>query len=263
MQKVFFMDVDETLLPLGQEGISAKNVYAVHQLQKQNYDVYIATGKSLVMIEDVIKLLQVDKSITSNGNVITEQDNIIYSNHIAEEEIYAFQKIINQREDLILGGQGNNGSYLLTENKKLYQKIVKPIFDDLSVSDLKHTNKVEENLYQLWILGNIDDIEIDAEKYDTFRWEDNAIDVIYKGTSKAKAINHLLNNKYKNKKIQTYAFGDSLNDVAMFKVVDYAVAVSNAKQELKEVANYVCDNSQNEGIYNFLIEQKLIKKMEK
>lgn len=258
MQKIFFFDVDETLLPLGEQGISAKNKYAIEQLQAKGYDVYIATGKSIIMIEDVVKELKVDKTITSNGSVIQEHGKIIYSQHISEKEIYDFQKMVKQTSNLMLGGQGNYGSYLLTENHEIYEKIVKPVFEDLSVTELIQTDKIEENLYQLWILGKVDEVIINENKYDTFRWEDNAIDIIYKGTSKAKAINYLLNNKYKNQKVKTYAFGDSLNDVAMFKIVDCAVAVSNAKEELKEVANYICNNSQNEGIYNFLKEHELI-----
>jgi len=53
-------------------------------------------------------------------------------------------------------------------------------------------------------------------------------------------------------KEKTLAFGDSYNDIKMLKNVGYGVAVSNAVEELKIVADHVLDIEGNLGIIDFL-----------
>lgn len=49
------------------------------------------------------------------------------------------------------------------------------------------------------------------------------------------------------------AFGDNANDVEMLEVADVAVAVGNAKQQVKEMADYVTETNDNDGVARFLI----------
>ena len=44
------------------------------------------------------------------------------------------------------------------------------------------------------------------------------------------------------------AFGDSINDISMIKTAGVGVAVENARDELKEVADYVCPSNDNDGV---------------
>lgn len=56
----------------------------------------------------------------------------------------------------------------------------------------------------------------------------------------------------------SFAFGDQLNDIPMLKEADFGVAISNARQEVKDIADYIteydCDNL---GVIRFL--EKVIK----
>ena len=47
-------------------------------------------------------------------------------------------------------------------------------------------------------------------------------------------------------------FGDSLNDVSMFKIADEAYAVSNARDELKELATQVIGYNEEDAVAHFL-----------
>ena len=51
----------------------------------------------------------------------------------------------------------------------------------------------------------------------------------------------------------SFAFGDQLNDIPMLKEADFGVAVNNAKQAVKDIADYIteydCDNL---GVLRFL-----------
>ena len=47
-------------------------------------------------------------------------------------------------------------------------------------------------------------------------------------------------------------FGDSLNDISMFKIADESYAVSNARDELKELATQVIGYNEEDSVAHFL-----------
>ncbi|XJR89701.1 HAD hydrolase family protein [Elizabethkingia anophelis] len=51
---------------------------------------------------------------------------------------------------------------------------------------------------------------------------------------------------------QTMAFGDGGNDITMLKYVALGVAMGNANPEVKEIADYVTDDIDNDGILKAL-----------
>lgn len=75
-------------------------------------------------------------------------------------------------------------------------------------------------------------------------------DVVNKNVSKGNAINDLLKVLRINKKY-SICFGDSINDVDMFKGVNYCVAMGNSIEEIKSIATYITDTNDNDGISKF------------
>ena len=57
----------------------------------------------------------------------------------------------------------------------------------------------------------------------------------------------------------SYAFGDGLNDLEMLKMVGTGIAMGNAVDEAKAVADYVTTSCSNDGIWNGLVRLGLIK----
>ena len=55
-----------------------------------------------------------------------------------------------------------------------------------------------------------------------------------------------------------YAFGDGMNDKEMLEYVNVGIAVGNAKEGLKAVADEVTDDITNDGIYNAMKRHNLI-----
>ena len=77
------------------------------------------------------------------------------------------------------------------------------------------------------------------------------------GNSKGKVVLELI--KYlKIKQEETMCFGDSMNDLSMFNACHYKVAMKNASDELKEIADYITeDDNNNDGVGKF-IEKNLL-----
>jgi Cof subfamily protein (haloacid dehalogenase superfamily) len=82
-------------------------------------------------------------------------------------------------------------------------------------------------------------------------------DVVEAEYSKAKGIDRLCEYFDIDKK-DTYAFGDSLNDIEMLKMVNVGVAMGNAQDEAKAVADYITDKIDEDGIKNALVHFGLI-----
>ena len=55
-----------------------------------------------------------------------------------------------------------------------------------------------------------------------------------------------------------YAFGDSTNDIEMLEIVGTAIAMGNGADLAKDVADYVTDTVDEDGLYNAMKYYKLI-----
>lgn len=83
------------------------------------------------------------------------------------------------------------------------------------------------------------------------------IELVPKGFSKVKGIEAII--KHLGVNIEdTYAFGDSLNDIDMLKFVKYGIAMGNSSPEVLEIVQYKTDNIEEHGIYNGLKQFELI-----
>ena len=54
------------------------------------------------------------------------------------------------------------------------------------------------------------------------------------------------------------AFGDGNNDIEMLEAVGIGVAMANASDELKNVADEICGDVSEDGVYHYCVEQGLI-----
>lgn len=86
---------------------------------------------------------------------------------------------------------------------------------------------------------------------------DNSGELSVPNIHKANAIETLINYLGIERK-NTYAFGDGMNDKEMLEYVNIGIAVGNAKEGLKAVADEITDNIDNNGIYNSMKKHNLI-----
>jgi hypothetical protein len=85
-----------------------------------------------------------------------------------------------------------------------------------------------------------------------FRSDHDLYDWIRADVSKANGIKHYVT-KFGDTLEQVMAFGDSGNDIEMLQAVGVSVAMKNASEEIRSIADYVTDRTNNEsGIMYFL-----------
>ncbi|AOG60090.1 HAD superfamily hydrolase [Spiroplasma helicoides] len=106
------------------------------------------------------------------------------------------------------------------------------------------------------------------EFYKEFEFVDNELsiaqytsrvfDLSPKGIDKGEAIQFILKHfGWNETNTSTFCFGDSFNDVPMFKVAQYPVAMGNAIDKLKELAKYNTLSNDEDGVSKFINENIL------
>src|SRR5699024_9067456 len=82
-------------------------------------------------------------------------------------------------------------------------------------------------------------------------------EIIQKGIHKGTAI-QLICQHYHASLQDTIAFGDSMNDSEMIQCAGIGIAMENACEELKTIADTICESVQNDGIFHELKRMELI-----
>lgn len=255
MKKVFFFDIDGTLLPLNQDIASEKTVYAIGELQKAGHEVFIATGKSIQHAGWLGEDLNIKNFIATNGQVMVRDGKIEYEKYFSQEDLQTWSQLAKDR-NLLLGFQGTYESGVFHGSAEQEAKL-KNFFDDVTIDYPERITKIPQfNVGQMWVAGSIEGINPDEQKYHLVKWPHTGGDILPKGSNKAVGIKYYIDHIDAN--IQTYAFGDGHNDLEMFDFVDEAVAMGNADDIVKARANTVIGHTDDDGIYHYLVKAGLI-----
>ena len=85
-----------------------------------------------------------------------------------------------------------------------------------------------------------------------YRSKNTYIEIAPKAISKKSAIEHLITNEFDLNFEDVMSFGDNYNDIEMLKASGLGIAVGNAKDEVKKVANQVIGHAKEDGVAHFL-----------
>lgn len=85
-----------------------------------------------------------------------------------------------------------------------------------------------------------------------YRSKSTYLEIAPKSISKASALKHVLQRLYQIDIHEAIAFGDNYNDIEMLQTVGWGVAVSNAREEVKAVANEITDSNKEDGVAKLL-----------
>lgn len=96
-----------------------------------------------------------------------------------------------------------------------------------------------------------------AKDFETIDRGGSFFEVLPKGYSKSTAMEAVLN-FYGGVQEDTWAFGDSSNDLPMFQFAKHTVAMGQHDTVLEECAEFIADTVENDGLYKIMRQQGLI-----
>lgn len=258
VETVFF-DIDGTLLGLKSKSVPDSTIEALSILKSKGTRIIVSTGRSY----EHAKFLAehgFDGFITFNGSYCVDSSGESFFRHTIDvNEIQSLHDHLTGFDKFPVGVMTTEGSFIsdITDDVSAIFKLLK--LDAPPPQDFSHALKSEVlqlNLFvdedkETHILTNI------LKNCVASRWCPQFIDVNAKGISKQIGMEQFFN-RYGLSAETSMAFGDGGNDIEMLKTAGIGVAMGNAGDNVKSVADFVTGTTEEDGIWNALKHYELI-----
>lgn len=277
MIRLIASDLDGTILK-DDHTIPEDNLKAIDNLQKNNIPFVVCSGKTYSVSKDICKNLHASYGIFGNGNQIInlETGEEIERRILSLDEIKTCFSVI-QKYNLHVHAYTENSiitqklMYMDLRSSILFPNTIKfeivdsvlnyiekenPIILKLVISSSSNLTKIKEELEKVTNLSIMHINKTGIYKDTIINKEYEYLDISPFEVSKGSALNKLKN--YLNlEKEDVLSIGDNINDITMFESSGIGVAVNNAYDEVKKVANFTTSNSAENGafaeaVYKFL-----------
>lgn len=264
--KVVFIDIDGTLLPFGRREVSPRNKQAISMIRSMGHKVYICTGRTgssgFVLTKD-----EVDGYVTSSGANIYENDELIFEQSIDMKAIddlvefashYEVGMFVNGKKGYLFGISRDldrefSRRRLHHEDPQFLEKMRKEREEMLA----NGTDYHGDTIYKMGLNSeSYDEVKpvIDYCK-DKFTLVNGSIrddghyfyEITAKDMNKYYGIQQVC--KYHDYSLDNViALGDSMNDLEMVRDSKLGIAMDNAVDEIKQVADWITLSSEDDGV---------------
>lgn len=255
--KMIVLDMDDTLLT-DDHIISEATKTALMLAQEKGIKVVLASGRPTYAMLDAAKELRLAEYgsfiLSFNGAKITncQTNEELFSSTLSPETVHQLFDL-SQRENIWIHTYMNdeiitqeNNPFTEIEGKltglpiktvaDFKQTVSTPVVKVLMVKEETYLKEVEARLQKE--LAN--DLSVMRSKPYFLEFTELGVT---KGTSLA-----ILIEKLGISREEVIAIGDSYNDVAMIEFAGLGVAMGNAPDDVKQLADYVTDTNNNDGI---------------
>lgn len=246
--KIIFFDIDDTL---SRNGIIAEhNQATLEALAKTDIKLVISTGRSKAILpEDILALLEadvLDAIICMNGQYSFNKEGIISHYPLTDTQTNKIV-LLCQKSELIHKFDSATHIAWSDENERLRE------YNAITPNSILDPNYYKANtVYQCSVFFNnqeekMQDVDFAQDDLKLVHWHHIGADILPVEASKARGIIDLCLH-YDIDAKDCMAFGDGMNDLEMFDLVGYAVAMGDAKQELIARADFVTGTIEEYGI---------------
>ncbi|WP_294392595.1 HAD family hydrolase [uncultured Clostridium sp.] len=260
-KSIIFFDIDGTLLSETTHLIPDSTKLALKEARKNGHLLFINTGRASSNIDSYIKELDFDGYVCGCGTYIEFRNKELFSRTLDNEFT---KELVKNIRDCKLDGiiESKTATYY---DDFIYGPEVKEIKEHHLLKNGQVIKSFdEENMdcdkFVIWYNDESDFNkfhDIYKNDFDFIHRDVNFYEIVPKGYSKASGIEFLikvLDIPYEN----TYAVGDSTNDLSMLQYVKNSIAMGNSNPILFDIVSYITDDIEENGIYNALKHYSLI-----
>lgn len=260
--KAVFLDIDGTLTNSNKE-ISEYTKLKIKEIRDKDIHVVLCSGRSN---RDVCKYSKESfasqYAISSNGAQVYDykaNDNL-YKDSLKYADIKNIWDYCDKNNlELVLNGK----------DKQYGNKVFcSDMYKNKTIIDVEKLEGI--TIYQVIINSNhyyeMQECESYIKLNENLKIANYSREYISKNTESKEPYYIFVNNKFVDKgmainkfltamnikKEETICFGDRINDISMFKNCGHTVAMKNADEALKEIADYITLSNDEDGVADFL-----------
>ena len=256
MIKIVFFDVDGTLLKMGCKELSDKTIYALNKLKENGIKIFIATGRPS-SIAPYFNEVKFDGLLSFSGQLCEDEDGVIYKNNLNQKDVVKVYQ--NSKEMGIPIMLADQYSCALNRHGEQLDQYLKLVNVDVEQRD-DFDQYVTHEIYQIVAAIPKEKEEVllkGTTHLQSTRWCDIACDIIPTTGGKEIGIQKILEH-YGYSVEESMSFGDGGNDKTMLEYTGIGVAMGNAVDEVKSIADYTTLPVEQDGVYEALKHFKLI-----
>lgn len=281
MYKLITIDLDGTLLnKYGEVTEFTKKI--IKQITAKGILVVLASGRISESVLSIAKEIGANKYyISGNGSILydMQKDKILYENYLNKEKVLEIIELceknsiyynIYTENSVIAKSLNYNVAFYNYENskksndKKTDINIVENVYDYIKKLNTNKFLKIticDESksvfssiLRKIKGISNIDVLEVSHMSQKKIKAGTKEVDVGYyytevssKNVDKWYAIQEIM--KIENIKTEeVISLGDNNNDIVMIKNAGLGIAMGHSNNQVKEVADFITDTNENDGV---------------
>ena len=257
MIKAVFFDVDGTLVSHKSKSIPDSAKQALITLRKKGIKVFLSTGRHIRELKNMpTNEVEFDGYILLNGQLgLDENQNIVFSNAFSKEDVDGLLDIFYKKEYpfVLVNAEGHYMNYI--------NEFVEIAMEGVSTPIPPIREYQGEDLYQATVFVLPEEDENFSKKLPRgckmARWGTHGADIIATEGGKAvgmKFFSELLGILPE----EMMAFGDAQNDIDMIEYAGIGIAMGNGEECLKQIADYVTSDVDENGVFNALHNYNLL-----
>lgn len=244
-------DVDGTIIPEGTHELPEKTQKTIKALIDKGIKIVVASGRSY---ESIMKLFEKYKDdlifVSNNGACVTKNGQTSLCCEIDRETVENIIRYVRSVPDSNIMVTTQNCSYTESSNEEFVDWIINGYGIDLHrVDDV--INEVNEPVVKIAMFLYDVDARFAANEAKRHFGDslsimgagEHWVDFIRNDVDKGNAVN-AIQKQYNISPAKTAAFGDNLNDIGLMLAADYSYSVANGREELKEAAAYVLEDTE-------------------
>ena len=242
MYKLAVFDIDGTLATKGNE-VPKTALCTIEKLKKNGIHCLIATGRERENMLEILEITGIENFIACNGHYVKYKNETLYRYTYPKKVMETVQKLC-EKDGYYYGFSSGTGMFI-PKFDALKKELIHPFLEKIKTVEIIEGSV--ENIV-LFAKDGGSEFKILADEYNLVAWGNGMYDMMKIGRSKAAGIEEI-RAKLGVRQEEIICFGDGLNDLEMIEYAGLGVAMGDAREELKEIADHITDTAANDGIY--------------
>ena len=251
MRKMLIFDLDGTLLRTD-KSISKNTLETISKCKEHGYIIGISTSRSEQNCFSFFEQFNPDVLITSGGALVKRESEYLYKAVFSPQRTNAIiaeiRKICGLNCEITVDTIDNHFWNYKMDPKvidKSWGDSIWTEFDDFYEESLKICVEITDKKKAEVLMGVLSDC--DCIRFSDGYW----YKFTKKGVTKEDSIK-IVCDSYKISLSDVIAFGDDYADIGMLKLAGVGVAMGNAIEEVKKIADTVIESNDDDGIAKYL-----------